>query len=467
MPTKIPLIPLLVLVTTSCQSVAAPNYLPSAAPTATSTEKPVNCADLDANWGKDWRSTVHILDQLMATNQRCGDEPLVTKSYAAHYNYAVALEQSKQLDVAIQHYRAALLIDSQRREALDALARLKALPAPTPPACPTYAMTNQTPAPREEAKPSSLVAVKNDQLMLDGKPFKVKGVNYYPRNAPWQRFLRQGDLSEMATEIGMIKQAGFNTVRIFLWYESLFVCSPEDAIPNESTFAKLDALFMLARQQDLKIIVTLNDLPDLYYRPLYTDWAHYDAQTIFLVRRYRNEPNILAWDLRNEGDLDYGARASDEARFKQADVLGWLGHTSALVRLNDPAHLLTAGWWGDPIGAAPFVDFLSFHHWADPGQLKSRIIDYRQKSTLPLLLEEVGYHGWAQAPQDARDETTQATLLAGVVDIAMKQGLAGWVVWTAFDFVSPAGQQPNYEYYFGMWHADLTPKPVLKSLPLR
>jgi hypothetical protein len=421
---------------------------------------------LDATWGKDWAATLRVLDELMAMGKRCGEEPLVSKYYAAHVNYAVALERSNQVDAAIQHYRAALMVDSQRREALSALVRLKALPEPTPPVCPTQALSQQDPAPRETAKPASFVAIKNNQMMLDGRPFRVKGVNYYPRHAPWRRFLREADPSEMAAELGLIKQAGFNTLRIFLWYEALFVCAPEDAIPNETSFAKLDALFALARQLDLKIIVTLNDLPDMVYRPLYTDWAHYDAQTTLIVRRYRDEPSILAWDLRNEGDLDYGAPAPDDTRIKPADVAGWLAHTSALVRQNDPAHLLTAGWSGDPTMTGPYVDFLSFHHWTGAAQLKARVSDYRERNKKPLLLEEVGYHSWAQAPKDGRDETTQATLLSDAVNTAEKLGLLGWVVWAAFDFVPPAGQPGNYEYFFGLWRTDLTPKSVLNALPL-
>jgi hypothetical protein len=470
---------LLLFVITACQGVAAPDVLPTATITATPTvlptptlmptptKRPLDCSDLDAAWGKDWAATLRVLDVLIASSQRCGEEPLLSKYYAAHINYAVALEQNKQLDAAIEHYRAALMIDSRRREALNALVRLKALPEPTPPACPTGAPPKQDPAPRETAKRASFVAIKNNRLVLDGKPFQVKGVNYYPRHASWRRFLQDADPSEMAAELRLIKQAGFNTLRIFLWYEALFICAPEDAIPNQSSFAKLDALFALARQQNLKLIVTLNDLPDMVYRPLYIDWAHYDAQTTFIVRRYRNESSILAWDLRNEGDLDWAAPMPNDTRLQFSDILGWLAHTSALVRKNDPSHLLTAGWSGDPTATGPYVDFLSFHHWTDAGRLRARVLDYRQRSKKPLLLEEVGYHSWDQAPQDARDEATQAKLLSDAVTTAEKLGLLGWVAWDAFDFVPPAGRPDDAEYFFGLWRTDLTPKPALKGLPLR
>jgi endo-1,4-beta-mannosidase len=62
--------------------------------------------------------------------------------------------------------------------------------------------------------------------------------------------------------------------------------------------------------------------------------------------RYRNDPTILAWDLRNEGTW---IRARSGIRALQPDeVLGWLAHISQLVQENDPYHLRTAGWWAIP-----------------------------------------------------------------------------------------------------------------------
>jgi endo-1,4-beta-mannosidase len=264
-------------------------------------------------------------------------------------------------------------------------------------------------------------------------------------------------------ELDLIQQAGFNTLRIFLWYEPLFTCQPEDAIPNDAAFAKVDELLQLANERDLKVIITLNDLPDLLFRPLYTDWARYDAQTTYIVRRYRHEPAILAWDLRNEGDLDYGARLGDEARFEEQVVINWLAHVSKIVKENDPYHLLTAGWWGDPTVTSDYVDILSFHHWHDPLLLRSRINSYNNANK-PILLEEVGYHSWQDAPQDERSEASQAELLQGAIDVAEDENVAGWLIWTAFDFEPELGQVSNYEHHFGLWRSDLTPKPGLSQI---
>ena len=274
--------------------------------------------------------------------------------------------------------------------------------------------------------------------------------------------MSQSDPAEIEQELTLIAEAGFNTIRIFLWYDPLFTCQPEDAIPNEAAFALVDHVIEQAQQRDLKLIVTLNDLPDLTFRPLYRDWARYDAQTTYIVRRYRHEPAIIAWDLRNEGDLDYGARPGDDPRFTPDEVLSWLAHAEDLVRQHDPHHLITAGWWGDPLVTAEHVDFLSFHHWADSSSLQERLAEY--PSDQPILLEEVGYHSWGTAPQDARDEATQGDLLRQVIQTAENSQLAGWLVWTAFDFEPDPGQPINYEHRFGLWRSDLTPKPAVQMV---
>lgn len=441
-----------------------PTRTPTITPTPSPT--PLSCDSVNNFWNNNWDGVIKALDYLMATGQPCGDEPLESVKYAALYSYGLALEQSGDEAGAAAQYEAALLIDPYRREALDALIRLNALPSPTPASCETPALPNPDPAPLATPEVSQFVTARGDQLYLNGEIFKVRGVNYYPRRAPWYRF-GNADISEVIAEFDAIAQAGFNTVRVFLRYEALFQCEPEDAIPDETAFARIDVLFELARDRNLKLIVTLNDLPDLAFRPLYTDWAHHDARTTYIVRRYRNDPVILAWDLRNEGDLDYGIRPEDEPRFTQGEVLAWLAHTSALVRRHDPHHLITAGWWANPFVTEPYVDILSFHHWFDASVLASRIGYYRELSSdKPLMLQEVGYPGYRTGGFGLRSEAEQAEILGEVVRLAEAKNLSGWLVWAAFDFVPEPGRSPNHEHFFGLWRTDLTPKPALEALPL-
>jgi len=241
-------------------------------------------------------------------------------------------------------------------------------------------------------------------------------------------------------------------------YEPLFTCTPEEAMPVTEIFTKLDAIIALASERSLHLIVTLNDLPDLHFRPLYADWAHYDSQTAFIISRYQDEPTILAWDLRNEADLDYGARDGG-GQFERESVLAWLAHTAEIVRANDANHLITAGWWGDAVETTAAVDILSFHHWTDAVELESRIDALREQSSKPILIEEVGYPSWGED-----GEAFQAEALTKVISTADQSQVAGWLIWIAFDFTPTNGQPDSPEYHFGLWRTDLTPKPTLNAL---
>ncbi len=456
------------LVLTACvpQMIATPAVTPSATaerpnPTpiiawdTSQRNRPITCADLDAPWAaNDWSTVINVLQALQEARQECGTEPLGAKMYAAHFNYATALEAAGKPAEATTHYLAALTINTRGREALTALARLKALPTlPAPPCQPTEV------APYT-ATPGDFVKVNERGFALNDEPLYLRGFNYYPRHAPWETFLPNANLAEVAQELDLIAEAGFNTLRIALWYDPLFTCKPEDAVPNADGFAKLDALIELARDRKLKLIVTLNDLPDFYFRPLYTDYARYDAQTVFIVSRYRAEPALLAWDLRNEPDLDYGADGRAAVTSAKA-VSKWLTHVAEIVRRNDQRHLITIGWWGNATIANDAVDFLSFHHWTDATQLAQRIRALQTASNKPIVLEEVGYPAW-----DQNSEAWQTKSLQKVLSVAENSGIAGWLIWTAFDFVLPSGQAPSPEYSFGLWRTDLTPKPALSVLPL-
>jgi tetratricopeptide (TPR) repeat protein len=439
---------------------ATPGAAPTVTASPTPTAGPATCADLDAAWG-DWPSAINVLERLIAAGQSCGPEPLASKLYAAHFNFAAALEAQGNSERAIKQYRGAVRLDPRREDALKALVRLNGLPTPTLSPCAPIEPGLADEATPTPVDPGQFVSASGDRLVLGGQPYRIRGVNYYPRHAPWERFLEQSDPQEMAGELDLIEKAGFNTIRIFLWYQPLFTCSGGATIPEAAPFKKVDKLMSMASKRGLKVIVTLNDLPDLYINLLYAGDTYVDAETAYIVRRYRASPALLAWDLRNEGDLDYVSRHGAQPRSTRQQVLSWLQQTSQIVRQNDAHHLITAGWAGDPTETDPYVDVLSFHYWSSADPLDVRIKGYRQLSTKPILLEEFGY-----AYQGVGDGDNQAALIGQLARRAEEQGLAGWMVWTAFDFQPPPGQAANYEDYFGLWTVDLAPKAALKALPL-
>lgn len=417
-------------------------------PTPITTPTPVaQCAALDIHWG-NWPAFIESVDRLMASNQACGPEPLHSKKYAAQYNYGVSLEESGDIAGAMRQYQAALFTDPRRAEARQALTRLDALPKPTPPLClPAESL------PPFEAGAGAFVRVAGQQLTLDGEAFTIRGVNYYPRHAPWQRFLTEARLDAIAEELDLLQAEGFNTLRIFLWYEPLFSCLPEQAEPVAPTFQTLDALISMARERNLKLIITLNDGPDLQYRPLYTDWAHYNAQTAYIVQRYADEPAILAWDVRNGADVDIGDP------FSQAEVMAWLAQVAEVIRAHAPRQLITAGWTGNPAETAPYVDFVAFQHWEQPDLLPERIAAYQAEKPLVLIATGQSSIGYTDA--------AQADYLGAITVAAETNKLAGWLIWTAFDFAPEPGQTTAAEHHFGLWHTELIRKPALESLPLQ
>lgn len=321
---------------------------------------------------------------------------------------------------------------------------------------------SQTPA----YQPTSIqgwVTAEAEFLALNGAPFVPQGVNYYPSRSPWRRFLTDTDMNVVDRELDLIALAGFNTVRLYLWNDALFQCEGSGAVPEPTAFRILDSVVQRAAVRGLRIIMTLNDMPDLENYPLYSNPAHTVAQTDFIVSRYANEPTIMAWDMRNAGDLDYGIEDEMEGPFSRDLVINWLAETSARIREIDGRHLLTAGWGFDTAASIPYVDFVSFAHWSeDLDELRGRVISLNNATTKPIVLTSFGYSTFEHS------DDVQAELIAGAVNVIEEYGAAGWVLWTGFDFpltatcVEPAcPSEDNREHHFGLWRTDYTAKPAL------
>lgn len=309
---------------------------------------------------------------------------------------------------------------------------------------------------------ADFVTLENGQFSIAGVPYAVRGVNYYPAQYPWRRFLTETDIESVERELMLLRETGFNTLRIFLWHEALFQCPGSDAVPNVGVIQRLDGIIQTAAAQDFRLIVTLNDLPDLENYFLYDNPIHTQQQVDYIVSRYRDEAAILAWDLRNEGDIDYGSAQGRPAIATSEMVIGWLADVSQQVRSLDDNHLITAGWYRRAEDTAPHVDFVSFHHWTGVEDLEGVIEPIRAVTDKPILLQEVGYSTQRMQPED------QASTLQTVINWSEDNELLGWMIWTAFDFPidrtcfpSPCESPDNAEHYFGIWTSDYTPKPAL------
>jgi hypothetical protein len=274
----------------------------------------------------------------------------------------------------------------------------------------------------------AFIRTEGRSFMLGDQPFQVRGFNYYPQRYPWRRFLTEADLDSVYAELDLLRAHGANTMRLFLWHDALFQCSGSGAVPRPEAFARLEAVMRAAIERGFYLNLTLHDLPDLTGYPLYDDPPHTRAQRAFIVQRYRDEPGILAWDVLNEGDIDYGSNNLLNTRFSKEHVLGWLADATAHVRALDEDHLVTAGWFTDQEATIPYVDVVSFHHWSDANDFITRVERTRAATDKPILLQEFGYSTQRMSEDD------QARVIGEIIHYAGEYGLAGWMIWTAFDF---------------------------------
>jgi hypothetical protein len=198
----------------------------------------------------------------------------------------------------------------------------------------------------------------------------------------------------------------------------------------------------------------LNDAPDLSEFPLYDQPQHTTAQIRFLGERYRDETAILAWDIRESGDRDYLNGA-----FERTTILKWLADTALLIHEAAPNHLVTANWSEEPSATIGAVDFVSIKFNGDLNKLRQQIAVVVEKTQNPIIVSSVGYSTFGSSEEGQRD-SLQKTL-----DAVKNNRLAGWLVWTAFDFPLTATcykpdcvNTDSADHHYGLWTTDYESK---------
>lgn len=136
---------------------------------------------------------------------------------------------------------------------------------------------------------SSVVRIHpNGKHFIDpsGRRFFALGYNYEgPFDRAW-RMWEQFDLSLINRDLDRARAGGANTVRLFV----------QNPLPGEimaGDFSKLDAVINSAAQRGLYVLLTFNDSGD-------RDLARVIEVNRRIAERYRGNPTILAYDLRNE-----------------------------------------------------------------------------------------------------------------------------------------------------------------------
>ncbi|NNF23122.1 MAG: cellulase family glycosylhydrolase [Saprospiraceae bacterium] len=288
-----------------------------------------------------------------------------------------------------------------------------------------------------EVEPEETVAddinnfsVKGNDLLKDNQPFESKGVNYYPAENPWFEMWLNFDKETIDKDFKRIQSFGLNTIRVFIPYP---VFGGSNVEPQR--LLQLDTVMQLANKYDLYLIPTLFDFNPDYSHLSYTNA---DKHLRSIVKRYTDNKAILAWDIKNEPDLDFDHHSKTK-------VLQWLSYIVDRIKFYDPNHLVTIGWsnadYADLLEDK--VDIVSFHFYKPDDQLKNDIRMLKNKvGNRVLYLQEFGLStfNWFPGTQ-GKAERKQTALLEYVIESCAEENI-GYAFWTLNDF----HQAPKYVF---------------------
>jgi hypothetical protein len=272
----------------------------------------------------------------------------------------------------------------------------------------------------------------------------LEGINYYPQESPWDTFGQNFDTTVLENDFMIIKDLNLNSIRVFAGYQDF-----GEANVSIEKLIKLEALLDEAQKAGLKVIITLFDFYGDYRLQ---DWTRTNAHLNTIVRQVKDHPALLAWDLKNEPNLDFDTRGERE-------VLSWLEQSIGYIKQIDPLHPVTIGW-SSPETALLLedkVDMVSYHYYKDLEDLAAAHTQLTSATSKPVVLQEFGmssYHGiWNLLGNSEEDQANYYVTFFKT----QKRDSIHYLSWTLFDFRGipsrVAGKLPwrkNKQAYFGI-----------------
>ena len=301
-----------------------------------------------------------------------------------------------------------------------------------------------------------LVTRRGQQLERDGRPFRFVGVNVY--NANSRRW--NGNCGGQV-DLAPVTQATSGVPVLRAWFFQWQATDPQ----GRRDWSAFDRTLRTARRNGMLVIATLGDQWGdcegyrdraegykgiSWYRTGYRDQVRgpqlassYRDFVREVVRRYRDDPAILMWQMMNEAeaadrvDGPCGAGAPAAIRHFAEDV-------GDVIRDADPRHLISLGTIGTGqcglsgdqyrwVQAIPQIDVLECHdyspHGSSPDAYNGLAVRLRQARRLgkPLFIGEIGGRT-AKGPRAAA-KVVRAEELSATLRARFRAGVSGTVVW--------------------------------------
>ncbi|PKB42773.1 cellulase (glycosyl hydrolase family 5) [Cellulophaga sp. RHA19] len=302
---------------------------------------------------------------------------------------------------------------------------------------------------------------KNDSLESVSKlkqkvAKKMSGINYYPKNTPWDMFGKKFDTVTLKKDFALIQSLKLNTIRIFVPYEAF-----GKATVDTKKLMQLEQTLDIAQQHKLKVIVTLFDFYGNYD---VQDWTLTHRHAEQIVNTLKNHPALVAWDIKNEPDLDFESRGKPK-------VMAWLKEMIKNIKKWDSKTNITVGWSSTEAAEnlVKEVDFVSFHYYKKPEDFLNSFKVLKNKSEgKELVLQEYGYSSYSgiwnfySGSNDA-----QADYYKEMQGYVAQENIP-FVLWTLYDFetipTAVVGRLPwrkSQQKHFGLFSAEGKPKKAL------
>ncbi|UQD55853.1 glycoside hydrolase family 2 TIM barrel-domain containing protein [Flavobacterium sp. K5-23] len=317
---------------------------------------------------------------------------------------------------------------------------------------------NPEPFKTDTIKAKPVYTTKGNQILKNNQPFILKGINYYPKNSAWDTFGPLFNKDTIAKDFDIIKKANLNTIRIFIQYDDF-----GKAKIIQEKIDKLKILLDLAEAKKLAVVVTLFDFYSDYTLESWT-LTHRHAEQIVSV--FKNHNAIIAWDIKNEPNLDFENRDKN-------NVLSWLEHIITVVKENDPNHLITIGWSNsvEATNLVNKVDIISYHFYNDIKHLEYETNTLVKATKKPVVIEEFGVPSYGGVWNFWEGSDKKQAKYHQKMQNYFKKNNYSFMSWTLYDFPHVPDQvagkwpwQKNRQKKFGFIDTNGKNKPAFQYI---
>jgi endo-1,4-beta-mannosidase len=303
--------------------------------------------------------------------------------------------------------------------------------------------------------------------MLEGKPYRFGGLNIYNANSRDNCWYTMGSGPDLDTSM---TQAGPNAMVIRAWFfQSLAT------VNGRRDWSAFDHTMAVAKAHGIRVVATLgNQWGDCEQgSPVYKTEAWYatgyrtTVETSMpatyrdwiaeVAARYRDDPNLLAWQLINEAE-DLVAKGGACTPTANATLTSFAVDTSSLLKSVDQNHLVSLGTIGSgqcgangsatayqTLHSVATIDLCEYHDYGAPNSpipgdrwngLQARLNDCASIGK-PLFVGESGI-----ATTQVGSLAARAAAFASKFKAQFAAGVVGELVWD-WRTTSRGGSAPN------------------------